>query len=98
MPDVAQELHAGRVEWVVLGELELGWEDATFEGSAVRPLDQGFPEEDIIFGNWSGSDPVGGGGGKGAVFVEKAAGREGGCHGRWCRKAVHGDWPDGVEG
>lgn len=94
MPDIAQKLHAGRVEWVVLGELELGGEDATFEGSAVGPLDHGFPEEDVVFGDRAGGDAVGWGGGKGAVFVEEAAGGEGGCHGRWCRKTIHRDWQD----
>lgn len=86
MPDIAQELHARRVERVVLGELELSGEDAAFERSAVGTLDQGFPEEDVVFGDGAGGDAVGRGGGEGAVFVEEAARGEGGCHGGWCTR------------
>lgn len=80
MPHLAQEPHAGRVERVVLWELQLGGEDAAFEGRAVWPLDQGFPEEDVVFGDGAGGYAVGGGGGEGFVFVEEASGGYGGCH------------------
>lgn len=81
MPDVAEEPHAGRVERVVLGELELGGEDAALEGSAVGALDEGFPEEDVVLGDGARGDAVGRGGGQGAVLVEEAAGGEGRSHG-----------------
>ena len=80
MPDLAQEAHRGRVQRVVLGEVELGGEDAAFEGGAVRSLDQGFPEEDVVFGDGAGGDAVGRGGGEEFVFVEEAAGCYRGCH------------------
>lgn len=80
MPDIAQELHARRVQRVILGELELGGEEAAFERGAVGALDQGFPKEDIVLGDGPGGDAVRGRGGQGAVFVEEAAGGEGGSH------------------
>lgn len=80
MPHLAQEAHRGRVQRVILRELELGGEDAAFEGGAVRALDQRFPEEDVVFGDGPGGDAVRGGGGEEFVFVEEAAGCDCGGH------------------
>ena len=80
MPHLAQEAHRWRVQRVVPGELELGWEDAALEGRAVGPLDQGFPEEDVVLGDGSGRDAVRRGGGEELVLVEEAAGCDRGCH------------------
>ncbi len=74
MPHLAQEAHRGRVQRVVLGELELGGEDAAFKGGAVGALDQGFPEEDVVFGDGARGDAVGRGRGEEFVLVEEAAG------------------------
>ncbi len=81
MPHLPQEPHRGRVQRVILGELELGGEDAAFEGRAVGALDQGFPEENVVFGDGTRGDAVRRGGGEEFVFVEEAAGGDGGCHG-----------------
>ncbi len=81
MPHLPQEPHRGRVERVILGKLELGGEDAALEGRAVGALDQGFPEEDVVFGDGARGDAVGRGGGEEFVLVEEAAGGDGGCHG-----------------
>ena len=80
MPHLAQKAHRGRVERVVPGELELGGVDAAFKGGAVGALDEGFPEEDVVFGDGAGGDAVRGGGGEELVFVEEAAGGDCGGH------------------
>lgn len=80
MPHLPQEPHRGRVQRVVLGELQLGREDAALKGRAVGPLDQGFPEEDVVFGDGAGGDAVGRGGRQELVFVEEAAGCDCGRH------------------
>lgn len=59
MPYIAQKFHARRVQRVIFGKLQFGREDATFKGSAIRALDQGFPEEDVVFGDGAGGDAVG---------------------------------------
>ena len=90
MPHLPQEPHRRRIQRVVLWELQLGRENAAFEGRAVRSLDQSFPEEDVVFGDGAGGDAVGWGGGEEFVFVEEAAGCYCGCHagGVWGRKRV----------
>ncbi len=80
MPDITQELHAWRIQWIVFGELEFCGEDSAFERGAFGTLDQSFPEEYVVFRYRAGGDAIGRGGREGAVFVEEAAGGEGGCH------------------
>lgn len=70
MPDLPQKLHLGRTERVVLGEVEFGGKDAALERGVFRSLDQGFPGEDIVFGDGAGGDAVRWGGGEEPVFVE----------------------------
>ena len=74
MPHLAQKAHRGRVQRVIFGEFQLGGEDAAFKGGAVGALDEGFPEEDVVFGDGAGGDAVGRGGGEQFVFMEEAAG------------------------
>ena len=83
MPHLPQEAHRGRVQRVVLGELQLRGEDAAFERGAIGSLDQRFPEEDVVFGDGAGGDAVGRGGGEELVLVEETAGCYCGCHGWW---------------
>jgi len=77
MPDFAQEPHAGRRERVVFWEFQLGWEDAAFEGGALGTLDEGFPVQEVVFGDGAGGDAFGRVVGQGAVFLEQTA--LGGC-------------------
>ena len=96
MPHLAHKPHRGRIERVVLRELEFGGEDAAFEGGAVGPLDEGLPEEDVVFGDGARGDAVGRGGGEELVLVEEAAGGDCGCHGLgW---VWFGFWGRKVEG
>ena len=81
MPHLAQKAHRRRVKRIVLWEFQLGGKDAAFKGGAVGALDEGFPEEDVVFGDGAGGDAVGGGGGEEFVFVEEAAGCDCGGHG-----------------
>lgn len=74
MPHLPQEPHRGRIERIIFRKLQLGGENAAFKGRAVRSLDQGFPEEDVVFGDGARGDAVGWGGGEEFVFVEEAAG------------------------
>ena len=74
MPHLPQKAHTGRIQRVIFWESQLGGVDAAFEGGAVWALDQGFPEEDVVFGDGAGGYAVGGGGGEGFVFVEEAFG------------------------
>lgn len=59
MPYVAEELHSRWHERVVFGELEFGREDAAFVRSAFGSLDQGFPDEEVVFVHWTGCDAIG---------------------------------------
>lgn len=73
VPDAtADELHRRWAERVVFGELELCCEDATFEGCFFRALDQSFPVEHVIFGDWAGGDSLWWVGGEVLVLVEQA--------------------------
>lgn len=51
MPHLTREAHARGRERIVAGELQLGGEDAAFEGGAFGSLDQGFPDEEVVFGD-----------------------------------------------
>lgn len=73
VPHVGEELHRGRGEGVVFGELELGGEDAAFEGRAFGALDQGLPVQEIIFRDGAGGDAVRGVVREGAVLLEETA-------------------------
>ena len=59
VPDLAQELHLGRVEGIVFGELEFGGKDASFERSLFWALDESLPEKEIILADRSCCDAVG---------------------------------------
>ncbi len=74
MPYLPDKSHSWWVEGIVFWKLQLGGEDAAFEGSAVGALDECFPEEDVVFGDGAGGDAVGGVGGEVFVFEEEAAG------------------------
>ena len=73
MPDVDEELHGGRGEWVVLWELELGGEHAAFEGRVLGPLNEAFPVEDVVLGDGAGCDAFGRVVGQGAILLQQAA-------------------------
>ncbi len=94
MPNLAQELHLRRAERVVFGELQFSREDPAFKGCVFGALDQGFPGEDVVFGDGTGGYAVRGGGGEEAVFVEEAFGGYGCRHGwviegeRWYGKTA----------
>lgn len=79
--DVDEELHGGRGERVVLGELELGGEDAALEGCALRSLDEALPVEEIVLGDGAGGDTLGRVVGEGAVLLEEAPVGGGRSHG-----------------
>lgn len=68
--DFAQEAHGGWGEWVVGGEGESGGKQAARVGCGGRPGNEGFPQEQVGFGNWSRGDPVRWGGSEVLVFVE----------------------------
>lgn len=78
MPDLAQELHLGRVQGIVLGELEFGGEDATLEGRAFGPLDQRLPHEQVVFVDWARRDPVRRTGQEGFVLLKEPLGCDAG--------------------
>lgn len=73
MPDVGEEAHRGRGERVVLGEFELGREDAALEGGALGPLDEALPVQHVVLGDGPGGDALGGVVGEGAVLLEQPA-------------------------
>lgn len=58
VPDIAKELHGGRHERVVLWELELGREHATFVRRALWSLYEGFPDKQIILVDGTGGDAI----------------------------------------
>lgn len=73
MPHIRQELHRRRSERIVLGELELGGEDAPLKGRVLGALDQTLPVEEVVLGDGAGGDAVGGVVGEGAVLLEEPA-------------------------
>ena len=86
MPHPAQKPHCGRAQGIIFRELELGGEYPAFVGCALGALDQGFPEEEVVFGDGAGGDTVGWRGGQGFVFHEEAFG--GDCGGHFCAKGA----------
>lgn len=81
MPDVALELHGRRHKRVVLGELELGREDAALIWCSFGSLDHGFPQEEVIFVDGAGGDALWRVGCEVLVLLEEALGGYG-VHGR----------------
>lgn len=73
MPDVGEELHRRRRQRVVLGELELGGEDAALERRALGALDEAFPVQEVVLGDGAGRDALGRVVGERAVLLEEAA-------------------------
>lgn len=61
MPHLPQKPHTRRRQRIILWKLQFGWEDAAFERCTFRTLDKSFPIEEIIFGDRTGSDAIGGG-------------------------------------
>lgn len=59
MPDITRKLHNRRHERVVLGKLDLRWEDSPFIRRAFGSLDQRLPEEEVIFVDGAGGDAIG---------------------------------------
>jgi hypothetical protein len=55
----SDKLHGRRAQGIVLGELELGCEHTTLEGSASRAFDQSFPIEHIILRDRASRDALG---------------------------------------
>lgn len=72
VPHVGEELHGRRRERVVLGEFQLGGEDAAFKGRALGALDEAFPVEEVVLGDGAGGDALGGAVCESAVFLEEA--------------------------
>lgn len=68
--DFAQEAHGGRGERVVWRESESGGEQSARVGCGGGPGDEGFPQEQVRFGNWSRGDAVRWGGSEVLVFVK----------------------------
>lgn len=68
--DFAKEAHGRRGERVVGREGEGGGEQAACVGRGGGPRDEGFPQEQVGFGNWSRGDPVRRGGSEILVFVK----------------------------
>lgn len=74
VPHLPEKSHRRWVKGIIFWKLELGGEDAAFERGAVGALDEGFPEEDVVFGDGAGGYAVGGVGGEVFVFEEETAG------------------------
>lgn len=88
VPHVGEELHGRRRERVVLGEFQLGGEDAAFKGRALGALDEAFPVEEVVLGDGAGGDALGGAVCEGAVFLEEAPVGGGLGHGAGGEKGV----------
>ena len=74
MPYFPKKSHRWWVEGVIFWKLQLGGEYAAFEGGAVGALDESFPEEDVVFGDGTSGDAVGGVGCEVFVFEEETSG------------------------
>jgi len=74
MPQLARKPHTRRRERIVLWKLQLGREDAAFEGCAFGPLDQRFPDEHVVFVDWACGYSFRGVVGEVFVFLEEAFG------------------------
>lgn len=73
MPNVDEELHGWRRERVVLGEPQLGGEDAALKGRVLGTLDQTLPVEEVVLGAGAGGDAFGRVVGEGAVLLQETA-------------------------
>lgn len=49
MPHIGEKLHRRRCQRIVLGELELGGENAAFKGGFFGALDEAFPVQQVVF-------------------------------------------------
>ena len=76
----SHEFHRRRIERIVLGELELGSENATLERRLLGALDERLPVKQVIFRHRACCDAFGGVGREVAVFVEESFLRDGRCH------------------
>ncbi len=74
MPHITRELHRRRSQWIIFWEFQLRWEHATFERRATGALDQGLPDEDVVFGDGAGSYAVRRVVGQVFVFLEETLG------------------------
>lgn len=90
VPHVGDELHLGRRERVVFGKLEFRGKNAAFEGRVDGALDQGFPEEHVVFVDGAGGYAFWGIGGEGLVLFEEAL--RGGVRHCGCVERVRGVW------
>lgn len=59
MPDLPQELHGRRRQRVVLGEAQLGREDAALERRALGALDQRLPVQQVVLRHGTRRDALG---------------------------------------
>jgi hypothetical protein len=73
VPHAVQEAHLGRLQRVVLGEAQLGLEDAALEGRALGPLKERDPDEEVVLVARTGDDALGRVGGERLVLVHEAA-------------------------
>ena len=70
MPTLAQKSHRRRSEGIISWEFQLSGENAAFIRCAFRALDEGFPKEEVVFGNGAGGYAVRWVLREGFVFVE----------------------------
>lgn len=77
MPHVTKELHRRWHERVVLGEFELGGENAAFVWCALGALNQCFPDKEVIFVDGAGGDAFWRVGGEVFVLLEETLGGDG---------------------
>ena len=73
MPHLAEELHRGRGEGIVLGEAQLGGEDTAFERRALGALDQRLPVQEVVFRHGPRGDAFGRVVGQRAVLLQEPA-------------------------
>ena len=98
MPYITQEFHGRWHERIVLGELELGGENAAFEGSVLWSFDQCLPDVHVVFADGTSGDAIRWVVGEVFVFLEEAFACYGG-HGellahdqKWEMMKVCGRW------
>ena len=80
MPHLARKPHRRRRKRIVFREFELGREDAALERRAFGALYQGFPKEQVVFGDRPSGDAIWRVVGEVLVFLEKALGGYCGSH------------------
>lgn len=81
------ELHGGRAQGIVLGELELCCKYTTLEGSASGAFDQSFPVEHVILRDGASRDTLGRVCGEVLVLVKETLLGDRGSHG-WLGERV----------